>query len=111
MDIDCDFNLKTNSAFNYLPLENVHDDLVVPCMCRISQSKRSVHINTCMFLPIQDQTLQSVFECCSTEESDAYGAIKFWYNNDSNFQNSTKDIPISDCLQLVTAFCLSQLGS
>ena len=109
MNIDGDFNLTPKSRI-YLPLENVHDELVVPSIRLISHSKRSVN-NTCMFLPIQDQTLQSVFECCSTEKADAYGAIKFRYNNGSSFQNSTKDILISDCLQIVTAFLSFQLES
>ena len=90
MNIDGDFNLPTNSAFNYLPLENVHDELVVPSMCLISHIKRSVHINTCTFLPVQDQTQRSVFECCSTEEGNAYGAIKFWYNMVAIFRTQLK---------------------
>ena len=79
MHVDGDFNL-TNKLSVYLPLENLYDDRVVPSMCLISNKKRSVN-QACIFLPIQDQPLRSVFECCTTEEADA---VKFWYNNGSN---------------------------
>ena len=79
MNIDGDSN-STNKFSVYLPLENVHDNRVVPSICLISNGKRSVN-KTCTFLPKQYQTLLSEFECCTTEEADA---IKFWYNNGSN---------------------------
>ena len=107
MNIDGDFN-STNKFSVYLPLENVHDKRVVPSMCFISNSNRSVN-KSCTFLPIRSQTLRSEFECCTTEEADA---IKFWYNNESNL------IPLifTDKLSLIhvgpfSFFCGIQSGN
>ena len=79
MNIDGDFN-STKTFSVYLPLEKVHDKRVVPSMCLISNSKRSIH-RSCTFLPIRNLTLRFVFECCTTEEADA---VKCWYINGSN---------------------------
>ena len=107
MNIDGDYN-STKTFSIYLPLENFHDERVVPSMCLISNSKRSID-KTCTFLPIRSQTLGSVFECCTTEDADA---IKVWYNTGSNL------IPLilTDKLSLIhvgpfSFFCGVQSGN